>query len=116
MARNIKQRERQQRAIELLVYSPYKTLQSIADECEVSRDTLHRWRTEDEEFKAALDKALKERWKAAESVAMNTMISLCESGDFKASKYVLDSLGYEGTKKVDANVSADVSIEIDIEE
>lgn len=109
-------KDKQMKAIEQLVYSPYKTLQMVADEVGVHRDTLYRWRSDNPEFQAAMDKALKERWKAAESIAMNTMISLCESGDFKASKYVLDSLGYEGTKKVDANVSADVSIEIDIEE
>lgn len=109
-------KDKQIKAIEELVYSPYKSLQMIADEIGVHRDTLYRWRYDNEEFKAALDKALKNRWKAAESVAMNTMISLCQEGDFKASKYVLDSLGYEGTKKVDANVSGDVSINIDIEE
>lgn len=107
---------KQYKAIELLVYSPYKSLNMIATEVDVDNATLYRWRNQNEEFKAALDKALKERWKAAESLAMNTMISLCQEGDFKASKYVLDSLGYEGTKKVDANVSGDVSINIDIEE
>lgn len=109
-------KDKQIRAIEQLVYSPYKSLQMVADEIGVHRDTLYRWRSDNEEFKAAMEKALKERWKAAESIAMNTMINLCQEGDFKASKYVLDSLGYEGTKKVDANVSADVSIEVNIED
>lgn len=106
---------KQQKAIELLVYSPYKTYCMIAEEVGVHRDTLRRWR-ENPEFKAALEKAIKERWKAAESLAVNTMINLASEGNFQATKYLLDNLGYAATTKIDANVNGDIDININIEE
>lgn len=103
---------KQLKAIELLVYQPYMTQQMIAAECGVHRDTLHRWRTEVPEFKDELDKAIKNRWKAAESLAVNTMISLAAEGNIQAAKYMLDSLGYKPTEKVEANIKNDVVIRI----
>lgn len=103
---------KQKKAIELLVYSPYMTLTMIASEVGISRDSLHRWRTENEEFKAALDKAIKDRWKAAESMAVNTMISLAQEGNVQAAKYMLDSLGYKPTEKIEANLTTDIVINI----
>lgn len=106
---------KQIKAIELLVYSPYMTQTMIAKECGIHRETLRRWK-EDTEFKAELDKAIKERWKSAESIAVNTMISLCSEGNVQAAKYMLDSLGYKPTEKIEANVKNDVVIRIGYEE
>lgn len=103
---------KQIKAIELLVYQPYMTQQMIAQECGVHRDTLHRWRTEVPEFKEALDKAIKDRWKAAESLAVNTMINLAAEGNIQAAKYICDSLGYKPTEKIEANVKSDVVLRI----
>lgn len=107
---------KQIKAIELLVYQPYMTQQMIAKECGVHRDTLHRWRTEVEEFKTALDKATKERWKAAEQMAINTMINLASEGNIQAAKYICDSLGYKPVEKMEAKVDSKTNIIIDIEE
>lgn len=103
---------KQQKAIELLVYSPYMTLNMIAKEVDVSRDTLHRWRNDNEEFKETLDKAIKERWKAAEAMAVNGMIGLASEGNFQAIKYMLDNLGYKPVDKIEADVSNDFVINI----
>ena len=97
---------KQIKAIELLVYSPYMTLNMVAKEVDVSRDTLHRWRNDNEEFKTALDKATKDRWKAAEQMAVNTMINLASEGNIQAVKYMLDNLGYKPVEKVEAKVDA----------
>lgn len=105
---------KQLKAIELLVYSPQRTLNSIAEEVDVSRDTLHRWRNDTPEFKEALEKAIKERWKAAETIAVNTMINLCNDGNIQAAKYMLDSLGYKPTEKIEADVNANANIVINI--
>lgn len=107
---------KQIKAIELLVYQPYMTQQMIAKECGVHRDTLHRWRTEVPEFQAALDKAIKDRWKAAESLAVNGMINLAAEGNFQAMKYMLDNLGYKPADKIEANVKSDVVIRIGYDE
>lgn len=86
------------------------TLNMIAKECGVHRDSLHRWRNENEEFKIALDKATKDRWKAAEQMAVNTMINLCSEGNFQAVKYMLDNLGYKPVEKVEAKVDATAQV------
>ena len=97
---------KQIKAIELLVYQPYMTLNMIAKEVDVSRDTLHRWRNDNEEFKTALDKATKDRWKAAEQMAINTMINLASEGNIQAAKYICDSLGYKPADRIEAKVDA----------
>lgn len=107
---------KQIKAIELLVYKPHMTLNMIASECGVHRDTLHRWRTETPEFQQALDKATKDRWKAAEQMAVNTMINLASEGNIQAVKYMLDNLGYKAPEKVEAKVDATANIVIEIEE
>ena len=97
---------KQIKAIELLVYQPYMTQNMIAKEVGVHRDTIRRWREETPEFKEALDKATKERWKAAEQMAINTMINLASEGNIQAAKYICDSLGYKPVDKVEAKVDA----------
>lgn len=104
---------KQLKAIELLVYSPHMTQNVIAQECGVHRDTIRRWREETPEFQAALDKAIKERWKAAETLAVDGMISLAAEGNYNAIKYLLDNLGYKPTEKIEANVSTDINIVIE---
>lgn len=82
----------------------------MAKECGVARETLWRWRTENEEFKEALKKATKDRWEAAEQLAVNTMINLASEGNIQAVKYVLDNLGYKPVDKVEANVNAKAQV------
>lgn len=101
---------KQIKAIELLVYSPHMTQNIIADECGVHRDTIRRWREENEEFKEALDKATKARWRAAEQLAIDTMISLTAEGNMQAAKYVLDNLGYKPADKIEAQVDAKAQV------
>ena len=103
---------KQLKAIELLVYSPHMTQKVIAEECGVHRDTIRKWREENDEFKMELDKAIKNRWKQAESLAVDGMISLASEGNYNAIKYMLDNLGYKPTEKIEANVSNDVVINI----
>ena len=101
---------KQLKAIELLVYSPYMTLNMTAQEVGVSRDTLHRWRNETPEFMEALDKAIKERWRNAEALAVNGMIALASEGNFQALKYMLDNQGYKPVDKVEAKVDATAQV------
>ena len=109
MALNNKQRK----ALELLVYSPYMTQQMIAKEVGVHRDTIRVWREENEEFKAELNKAIKERWKAAEAMAVNGMINLAQEGNYQAIKYMLDNLGYKPVEKIEADINSEINIVIE---
>lgn len=86
------------------------TLTMVASEVGISRDTLHRWRNDTPEFKEALDKAIKERWKSAESLAVNTMINAAAEGNIQAARYMLDSLGYKPTEKIEAKVDAKAQV------
>lgn len=97
---------KQIKAIELLTYQPYMTLNMVCQEVGVSRDTLHRWRNDNEEFKAELKKSIRQRWEAAESMAVNTMINLASEGNIQAVKYMLDNLGYKAPDKIEAKVDA----------
>ena len=101
---------KQMKAIELLVYSPYMTQNMIAQEVGVHRDTIRRWREETPEFKEELQKAIKNRWEAAEALAVNGMINLASEGNFQAIKYMLDNLGYKPVEKIDAKVDAKAQV------
>ena len=104
---------KQIKAIELLVYKPYMTLNAICEECGVSRDTLHRWRNKTPDFMEALDEAIKERWRNSEALAVNGMIALAQEGNFQALKYMLDNMNYKPVEKIEANVSTDINIVIE---
>lgn len=62
------------------------------------------------EFQEELSKRLKEKWKESERVAQETMIRLATEGDFKASKYILDSLNYAPAQKIEADLNTDINI------
>lgn len=101
---------KQIKAIELMVYQPYMTQEMMAKECGVARETLYRWRTDNEEFKAALKKATRERWESAEQMAVTTMINLASEGNIQAVKYMLDNLGYKPAEKIEAKVDAKTQV------
>lgn len=104
---------KQLKAIELMVYSPYMTQNMMAQELGVHRETIRRWREENDEFKAELNKAIKERWKAAEAMAVNGMIALAQEGNYSAIKYMLDNLGYKPVEKIEADINSEINIVIE---
>ena len=75
----------------------------------LNNKTVGKWRKMPE-FQEELSLRLKQQWKDAESIAQHTMINLASEGDFKASKYILDSLGYAPTQRIEADVNADINI------
>ena len=67
-----------------------------------------------QEFQEELKNRLSEQWQDSERIAVSTMQMLASEGDFKASKYILDSLGYAPAQKIEADVhSTDIIINID---
>ena len=106
---------KQLEAIEVLMDNPNMPYEGIAEMLGMSRRTLYSWR-HNELFKNELDRRIKERWKDSERLAVETMIELCKTGDFKAAKYILDSLGYEAEKKIEvkgeiSNPMAELTLE-----
>ena len=94
---------------------PDLSYEAAAEMLGIARKTLYNWR-HNELFKNELDKRLKDRWKDSERLAIDTMINLCRTGNYKAAAYILDSLGYEAEKKIEvkgeiSNPMAELTLE-----
>jgi hypothetical protein len=103
---------RQYELLEAMLNNPMMLDTVIAQQLGINNKTVGVWRKLPE-FQEELKKRLADKWKDAERTAMETMISLCREGDFKASKYILDSQGYAPAQKIEANVSTDIQINIE---
>ena len=97
--------------IESLIANSLQRDTELAKDVGVSRNTLHAWKM-NPEFQAAYRQRLNEVWQDSERAAIDTMQSLARAGDFKANKYILDSLGYAPTQRVEATISQDIVINI----
>lgn len=79
---------------------------------ELNNKTVGKWRKMPE-FQAELKMRLAEQWKDAERLAQAKMIELAGAGNYNANKYILDSLGYAPTQKIEADISSDIQINIE---
>ena len=100
--------------IEFLMANPLLTNIEAGKQIGVSRNTIAEWK-KNPEFQEEYKKRLQEKWESAEVMAMETVQNLARSGDFKAAKYILDSLGYAPVQKqeIHADVSTDININIE---
>lgn len=105
---------KQLKLIEAIIANPYAPHTELAEMVGINRNTITAWKR-DAEFQAALKSRIEEIWKDSESIAVATMRKLATDGDFKASKYILDSLGYAPEQKIIADISSKEYI-INIEE
>ncbi|MBO5062890.1 MAG: hypothetical protein J6C08_00190 [Campylobacter sp.] len=78
----------------------------------LNNKTVGKWRKE-AEFQAELKARLQQQWKDAERLAQKKMIELANDGNFNANKYILDSLGYAPTQRIEADINSDIVINID---
>ena len=97
--------------LEAMLAHPMATDVSLAELLNLNNKTVGKWRKEPE-FQEELKKRLAEQWKNAESLAQKKMIQLADEGNFYANKYILDSLGYAPTQKIEADVKNDIIINI----
>lgn len=103
---------RQYKLIEALMANPMLPDTQVAELLEINRNTVREWKKLPE-FQEELKKRLAEQWADSERMAVETMQSLAREGDFKASKYILDSLGYAPAQKVEATLNTDININIE---
>lgn len=103
---------RQLAYIDFLMANPMMTNIEAGKQIGVSRNTIAEWK-KNPEFDAEYRRRLKEKWEGAELIAQETMQNLARSGDFKASKYILDSLGYAPAQKIEADINQDICISIE---
>lgn len=102
---------RQLQLIEAMMANPMQPDTLLAEQLSINRNTVREWKNKPE-FQEELRRRLREKWEDSERMAMETMQTLAQSGDFKASKYILDSLGYAAAVKVEADISTDININI----
>ena len=103
---------RQYQLIEALLANPMVPDTELAKQIGINRNTVREWKKKPE-YQEELKKRLREKWDESERWAMKTMQSLAREGDFKASKYILDSLGYAPVTKIEADISKDIIINIE---
>lgn len=102
---------RQVELLELMLSNPMMSDVKLAELMGLNNKTVGKWRKMPD-FQEELKKRLAEQWKSAESLAQKKMIELAEEGCFQANKYILDSLGYAPTTKIEADINTDVVINI----
>lgn len=98
--------------IEAMLANPMMSDVKLAQALKINNKTVGVWRKLPE-FQEELKARLQEKWKGAERIAQETMINLASNGDFKASKYILDSLDYAPTQKIEADLTTNVVINIE---
>lgn len=98
--------------LEIMLANPMMSDVGLAELLGLNNKTVGKWRKMPE-FQAELKKRLAEQWKNAESLAQKKMIELAGEGNFNANKYILDSLGYAPTQKIEADVKTDIVINIE---
>lgn len=105
-------KNRQLEFIELLLANPLMTNVDAGKQMGVSRNTIMKWK-EIPEFQEEYKRRLREKWEDAELMAMEMMQNLARKGEFKANKYILDSLGYAPSQKIEADVKTDINITVE---
>lgn len=98
--------------IEAIIANPSATNLELAATVQINKNTVTTWRKKPE-FKAALNERLREVWEESEAIAVDSMRNLAKNGNFQASKYILDSLGYAPAQKIEADIKTDIVIDIE---
>lgn len=111
MAREFKMMARHYACIEAMIAHPEYSYEKLAEVVGCNRNTITQWKQQPL-FMAAYKERLREVWEDAEGIAVNSMINLAKEGDFKASKYILDSQGYAPAQKIEADVNTNLVINI----
>ena len=98
--------------IEALLANPGISNEAVAPIVGINRNTVREWKKKPE-FQEEFKKRLKEKWESCEEIAVDTMRNLALDGDFKASKYILDSMGYAPAQHIVADVKDNITITIE---
>lgn len=97
---------------ELMAAEPTLTNEEYAARIPIDPKTLYKWK-KTEEFQDYLHTCCKEKFKAAESLAITRLIDNANKGNQKAIEYLLNYLNYQPATKIEANVATDINITIE---
>lgn len=98
--------------LETMLAHPMMSDVKLAELLNLNNKTVGKWRKQ-EEFQDEMKKRLADQWKGAERLAQKKMIELANEGNFNANKYILDSLGYAPTQRIEADLHTDIEINIE---
>ena len=97
---------------ELMATEPTLTNEEYARRIPIDPKTLYKWKKTDE-FQDYLHECCKQEFKAAEKLAIRSLIKNAEKGNQRAVEYLLNYVGYQATQKVDMDMHNDIVINIE---
>lgn len=101
---------KQKRLAEMMVMNPDWSKGKIAQEMGIDPSTIYRWK-QNQEFKEYMHSLCQDRFKDMERLAVKKLQEHIKNGNWKATQYVLDNLGYKPEEKIDIH-SSDININI----
>lgn len=106
---------KQRLALELLTNGQGLSYKVIAEQVGVDTRTIYRWRNESSfvYFQEELEKINNQRWMATVDAARQAAFDLCKNGNQKMVEFVLKNEGFNPTTKVEAELTNDISINIE---
>lgn len=81
----------------------FPIVQVACERCDLSRQTIYRWRKEDPEFSTEMEVALSEGEELANDLCESQLFSLVKDKNFQAIKYRLDKRHPKYKKQVDGD-------------
>lgn len=111
-AQSPKQAAKMKYVMQVWLSNPLLTAKEVAEKAGVSTDSFHDYQQNNEwmaEYKAECDK----RFESLRAAAIKNLENALLNGDWRATTYVLDSLGYNATQKIDVDASTTIKISID---
>lgn len=97
--------------LEVWMANPMLSFEEIAKLAGVSVATFLRYR-QDKEFMERYEARCREKFKALQAKAIESMEKLMEEGHFQASKYILDGNEYAPKQKVEVSTPTAIKITI----
>ncbi len=101
---------KQKQLAEIMVAEPQLSNEKYAERIGVDPSTIYRWKKNDE-FNDYVHTLCQERFKDMEKLAMTKLREHIEKGNWKATQYVLDYMGYKPEETIDIK-NGDINISI----
>lgn len=105
---------RMRKGMEYILSHPSATNKEVAEFLGCHEQTVCSWKRH-ELYQEEFTKRLKEEWEDYRLEAQRKMKELSDSGDFNATKYILDSNGYQAPQQIEVNSNV-IKVSIDEDE
>lgn len=103
---------RQRAAAEMMALHPEYSFTRIREELKISEKAFWQWR-KNETFMNYYHSLCEKRFKELEAIAIQKLEENIQLNNQKAIEYVLDYQGFAAPQKIEANVSTDITINVE---